>query len=94
MAKGTLVTGITSSGQSVISTADAGDAHEVIIQNVGTVPIAVYFNADGSGDPMFQLGAGQANDDGNGDVFTDYHWKGPVSIKAPAGGGRALVSQI
>lgn len=87
-----LVTGITSGGQSVRSNPTGGNRKPLILQNVGTVAISVFYNVDGAGDPTVWLAAGTVNDDGLGGTLTDEFYKGSVWAKAPAGGGRLLAS--
>lgn len=85
----TRYSGITAGGQ-VISDQD-GKRQVAIIQNVGTVTLEVYYTLDGSGAPVFILSAGAAANDGTGGSWAD-QWVGPLYVKAPAGGGAALIA--
>lgn len=90
----TLVTGISATGALVTGATNPG---RLFVQNVGTVPVSVYYTADGSGSPVAQLVGGTANDDGNGAVLSDTvwdMWNGVLWLKAPATGGRALVGML
>lgn len=87
---GQRITSISASGQSAL--AALTNRSWVAVQNVGTVALEVYLNADGSGDPDVILAAGAANDDGTGGYWADQYHRGAVWVKAPDGGGRALVS--
>lgn len=86
-----LLTGITSSGQ-LARAASGLEWSRLILQNTGTVALTIYYNADGSGDPALILAAGTANDDGTGTIVVDTTYEGAVFVKAPAGGGRLLVT--
>jgi hypothetical protein len=85
-----LFTGITAGGVSVRTGSTPWS--RLVLQNVGTVPIGIWFNADGTGDPIAQLAGGVANDDGLGSSLTDNDYNGPVWAKAAAGGGRLLAT--
>lgn len=92
MARATRYSAIGATGNAV-GAVHAGDKG-LSIQNVGTVAIEVYYNADGTGDPFVILAGGAANDDGKAAHWFDDEYDGPVWLKAPAGGGRAIVGEL
>lgn len=92
MATATLVTGIDATGLAVLTALQAKRSFS--IQNVGTVALTVYYNATGAGDPEIALGAGTVNDDGTGGFLAEDTYHGPVWVKCPATGGRALVGYL
>jgi hypothetical protein len=88
MISSTRYSAIDSTGQSVLSRDERRKS--LSIQNVGTVALTVFFNTDGTGDPVAIVAAGASNDDGIGGQLSD-EWDGAVWVKAPTGTGRALV---
>jgi hypothetical protein len=81
---------IDATGFSVLITRD--ERRCLVIQNRGTVPVEVYYTADGSGEAFCILAGGDAEDDGVGRLWADEYWRGPVWLKCAATGGRASVA--
>jgi hypothetical protein len=84
------VSGITAAGQQILS-ASTGRSR-LVVHNAGTVAIQLFYNATGTGDPIVTLPASGVLDNGTGGTWTDPDWQGALWIKAPAGGGNALIS--
>lgn len=91
-ASGTEVIGITAAGQAVLTAQTNRD--RLHLMNTGTVPVWVYYNADGSNNGLVTiLRGGTAAGDGTGGEWRDDTWKGPVWVKAPATGGRVIAAE-
>ena len=64
---------------------------KLLIQNLGTVALEVWYSVDGATGLAAILGPGTGNDDGKGVMFNDPLWDGPVWIRSSTGSGRAVI---